>query len=190
MNGKREKTNAHGAGRILSYEPLKVHCDACDQDFNSWESFGRHVDEIVDKPADTRREAVMDVLADHLGDIGMEDGWDDPQVTPDGSIKCGCLAEFPDITAWRAHLAQAIIDNIDASKEAYEALNRVDVEATREAGEMNDEPMGQDWRIRHDRLLAASSIVLDAAENRDGDGSDMTCAPSNPAAGTTGNMSE
>lgn len=30
MNGKREKTNAHGAGRILSYEPLKVHCDACD----------------------------------------------------------------------------------------------------------------------------------------------------------------
>ena len=68
MNGKREKTNAHGAGRILSYEPLKVHCDACDQDFNSWESFGRHVDEIVDKPADTRREAVMDVLADHLGD--------------------------------------------------------------------------------------------------------------------------
>lgn len=85
----------------------------------------------------------MDVLADHLGDIGMEDGWDDPQVTPDGSIKCGCLAEFPDITAWRAHLAQAIIDNIDASKEAYEALNRVDVEATREAGEMNDEPWGR-----------------------------------------------
>ena len=173
MNGKREKTNAHGAGRILSYEPLKVHCDACDQDFNSWESFGRHVDKIVDKPANTRREAVMDVLADHLGDIGMEDGWDDPQVTPDGSIKCGCLAEFPDITAWRAHLAQTIIDNIDASKEAYEALNRVDVEATREAGEMT-----------------ASLIVLDAAENRDGNGSDMTCAPSNPTAGTTGNMSE
>ena len=109
MNGKREKTNAHGAGRILSYEPLKVHCDACDQDFNSWESFGRHVDKIVDKPADTRREAVMDVLADHLGDIGMEDGWDDPQVTPDGSIQCGCLLEFDGITAWRAHLAQAIL---------------------------------------------------------------------------------
>ena len=173
MNGKREKTNAHGAGRILSYEPLKVHCDACDQDFASWESFGRHVDKIVDKPADTRREAVMDVLADHLGDIGMEDGWDDPQVTPDGSIKCGCLAEFSDITAWRAHLAQAIIDNIDASKEAYEALNRVDVEATREAGEMT-----------------ASLIVLDAAENRDGDGSDVACTPSNPTAGTTENMSE
>ena len=120
-----------------------------------------------------RPKAIMDVLADHLGDIGMEDGWDDPQVTPDGSIKCGCLAEFPDITAWRAHLAQTIIDNIDASKEAYEALNRVDVEATREAGEMT-----------------ASLIVLDAAENRDGDGSDMTCAPSNPTAGTTGNMSE
>ena len=173
MNGKREKTNAHGAGRILSYEPLKVHCDACDQDFNSGESFGRHVDKIVDKPADTRREAVMDVLADHLGDIGMEDGWDDPQVTPGRSIQCGCLAEFPDITAWRAHLAQAIIDNIDASKEAYEALNRVDMEATREAGEMT-----------------ASLIVLDAVENRDGDGSDVACAPSNPTAGTTGNMSE
>ena len=99
MNGKREKTNAHGAGRILSYEPLKVHCDACDQDFNSWESFGRHVDEIVDKPADTRREAVMDVLADHLGDIGMEGGWDDPHVAADGSIKCGCLLEFDGITA-------------------------------------------------------------------------------------------
>ena len=62
----------------------------------------------------------MDVLADHLGDIGMEDGWDDPQVTPDGSIKCGCLLEFDGITAWRAHLAQAIIDNIDASKEGSE----------------------------------------------------------------------
>ena len=108
MNGKREKTNAHG-GRILSYEPLKVHCDACDQDFNSWESFGRHVDKIVDKPADTRREAVMDVLADHLGDIGMEDGWDDPHVAADGSIQCGCLLEFDSITAWRAHLAQAIL---------------------------------------------------------------------------------
>ncbi|VUX36118.1 Uncharacterised protein [Bifidobacterium catenulatum] len=53
MNGKREKTNAHGAGRILSYEPLKVHCD--------------------------------------------------------GSIKCGCLLEFDGITAWRAHLATAIL---------------------------------------------------------------------------------
>ncbi len=49
-----------------------------------------------------RPKAIMDVLADHLGDIGLEDGWDDPQVTPDGSIKCGCLAEFPDITKWRA----------------------------------------------------------------------------------------
>ena len=49
-----------------------------------------------------RPKAIMDVLADHLGDIGLEDGWDDPQVTPDGPIKCGCLAEFPDITKWRA----------------------------------------------------------------------------------------
>ncbi|MGO5068980.1 hypothetical protein [Bifidobacterium catenulatum] len=121
MNGKREKTNAHGAGRILSYEPLKVHCDACDQDFNSWESFGRHVDKIVDKSAATRREAVMDVLADHLGDIGMEGGWDDPQVTPDGSIKCGCLAEFPDITEWRAHLAAAILGSVDACEESLKA---------------------------------------------------------------------
>lgn len=54
MNGKREETNAHGAGRVLSYEPLSVHCDACDRDYGSWESFGRHVDEIVDKPAATR----------------------------------------------------------------------------------------------------------------------------------------
>lgn len=78
MNGKREKTNAHGAGRVLSYEPLSVHCDACDRDFGSWESFGRHVDEIVNKPAATRREE------------------------------------------WRAHLAQAIIDNIDSSEEGSE----------------------------------------------------------------------
>ena len=56
-----------------------------------------------------RPKAIMDALADHLGDIGLEDGWDDPQVTPDGSIQCGCLAEFPDITAWRAHLATAIL---------------------------------------------------------------------------------
>ena len=222
MNGKREKTNAHAAGRVLSYDPLRVHCDACNRDFISWESFGRHVDDIVDKPAATRQEAVMDVLADHLGDIGMEDGWDDPQVTGDGSIKCGCLAEFPDITSWRAHLAQAIIDNIDASKEAYETLNllvpiikhakddtslddirralreqidqtsfqQIDVDATRDTGAMDDEPMEQDWRNKHDRLVAASLIVLDAAKKRDRDGSDVTCAPSNPTAGTTGNMSE
>lgn len=113
MNGKREKTQAHGAGRVLSYEPLTIHCDACDCDFGSWEAFGRHVDEIVRRPPSTRREAVMDVLADHLGDIGMEDGWDDPQVTPDGSIKCGCLMEFPDITAWRAHLAGLILERLD-----------------------------------------------------------------------------
>lgn len=35
MNGKREETNAHGAGRVLSYEPLSVHCDACDRDYGS-----------------------------------------------------------------------------------------------------------------------------------------------------------
>lgn len=74
MNGKREETNAHGAGRVLSYEPLSVHCDACDRDYGSWESFGRHVDEIVDKPAATRQEAVMDVLADHLGDVDWRAG--------------------------------------------------------------------------------------------------------------------
>ena len=113
MNGKREKTNAHAAGRIRSYDPLRITCDACDQDFDSWESFGRHVDEIISAPAATRQEAVMDVLADHLGDIGMEDGWDDPQVTDAGSIRCGCLAEFPDITAWRAHLAHAILEAVD-----------------------------------------------------------------------------
>ena len=52
-----------------------------------------------------RLKAIMDVLADHLGDIGMEDGWDDPHVAADGSIQCGCLLD----TAWRAHLAQAIL---------------------------------------------------------------------------------
>lgn len=119
MNGKREETNAHGAGRVLSHEPLSVHCDACDRDYGSWESFGRHVDEIVDKPAATRQEAVMDVLADHLGDVDVESGFD-PYVTDHGRIKCGCLAEFGDITEWRAHLAQAIIDNIDASEEGSE----------------------------------------------------------------------
>ncbi len=119
MNGKREETNARGAGRVLSYEPLSVHCDACDRDYGSWESFGRHVDEIVDKPAATRQEAVMDVLADHLGDVDVESGFD-PYVTDHGRIKCGCLAEFGDITEWRAHLAQAIIDNIDASEEGSE----------------------------------------------------------------------
>ena len=38
-----------------------------------------------------RPKAIMDVLADHLGPIGIEDGWDDPHVAADGSIKCGCL---------------------------------------------------------------------------------------------------
>ena len=86
-----------------------------------------------------------------------------PVVTEDGKI--GSSIGYPS--------DGPIIDNIDASKEAYEALNRVDMEATREAGEMT-----------------ASLIVLDAVENRDGDGSDVACAPSNPTAGATGNMSE
>ena len=49
-----------------------------------------------------RPKVIMDVLADHLGDIGLEDGWDDPHVTAGRSIQCGCLTEFPDITKWRA----------------------------------------------------------------------------------------
>ena len=57
-----------------------------------------------------RPKAIMDALADHLGDIGMEDGWDDPHVAADGSIQCGCLLEFDGITAGRAHLAQAILE--------------------------------------------------------------------------------
>lgn len=61
----------------------------------------------------------MDVLADHLGDVDVESGFD-PYVTDHGRIKCGCLAEFGDITEWRAHLARAIIDNIDASEEGSE----------------------------------------------------------------------
>ena len=65
--------------------------------------FGEHEEgEWVFPRMCQRLKAIMDVLADHLGDIGMEDGWDDPHVAADGSIKCGCLAEFPDITAWRA----------------------------------------------------------------------------------------
>lgn len=88
MNGKREKTQAHGAGRVLSYEPLTIHCDACDCDYGSWEAFGRHVDEIVRRSPSTRKEAVMDSIADHLGDIDAEDGLD-PYLTDAGRIKCG-----------------------------------------------------------------------------------------------------
>lgn len=113
MNGKREETNAHGAGRVLSYEPLSVHCDACDRDYGSWESFGRHVDEIVDKPAATRQEAVMDVLADHLGDVDVESGFD-PYVTDHGRIKCGCLAEFGDITDFPLWKGEApLVEGVD-----------------------------------------------------------------------------
>lgn len=38
MNGKREKTNAYGAGRILSYGPLKVHRDACEESLKARET--------------------------------------------------------------------------------------------------------------------------------------------------------
>ena len=72
--------------------------------------FGEHAEgEWVFPRMCQRLKAIMDVLADHLGDIGMEDGWDDPHVAADGSIQCGCLLEFDSITAWRAHLAQAIL---------------------------------------------------------------------------------
>ncbi|MGJ0618960.1 hypothetical protein ACR73C_09650, partial [Bifidobacterium pseudocatenulatum] len=73
--------------------------------------FGEHEEgEWVFPRMCQRLKAIMDVLADHLGDIGMEDGWDNPHVAADGSIQCGCLLEFDGITAWRAHLAQAILE--------------------------------------------------------------------------------
>ena len=62
--------------------------------------FGEHEEgEWVFPRMCQRLKAIMDVLADHLGDIGMEGGWDDPHVAADGSIKCGCLLEFDGITA-------------------------------------------------------------------------------------------
>lgn len=73
--------------------------------------FGEHEEgEWVFPRMCQRLKAIMDVLADHLGDIGMEDRWDNPHVAADGSIQCGCLLEFDGITAWRAHLAQAILE--------------------------------------------------------------------------------
>lgn len=72
--------------------------------------FGEHEEgEWVFPRMCQRLKAITDVLADHLGDIGMEDGRDDPHVAADGSIQCGCLLEFDGITAWRAHLATAIL---------------------------------------------------------------------------------
>lgn len=54
----------------------------------------------------------MDSIADHLGDIDAEDGLDS-YLTDAGRIKCGCLMEFPDITAWREHLAGLILERLD-----------------------------------------------------------------------------
>ena len=57
----------------------------------------------------TVKQITPDVISKWYFGEHEEGEWDDPHVTPDGSIKCGCLAEFPDITAWRAHLATAIL---------------------------------------------------------------------------------
>lgn len=91
-----------------------VHCRGDEPTFDSMEAFGRHVDALLSRPPRSREEAVVDVLAAHLGEPDPLPG-ESLAVTvgDDGRIRCGCgwtgtTAE--DADEWRVHLADAILE--------------------------------------------------------------------------------
>ena len=76
-----------------------------------------HVDALLSRPPRSREEAVVDVLAAHLGEPDPLPG-ESLAVTvgDDGRIRCGCgwtgtTAE--DADEWRVHLADAVLEALE-----------------------------------------------------------------------------
>lgn len=120
MSGRKEIIATHRAD--VHNDPQYIQCEGCDKAWNgpnAWANFGRHVDELLAEMPKNPKEAILNVLADHLGDPDEHSGWDwclDVLLNDHGRIVCGCgwKADNPDdIDEWRNHMADAIIDELE-----------------------------------------------------------------------------
>lgn len=115
MTGKRELAESHRP--YMSYSPATVHCTGCTLVFDSWEKFGKHVDDLLAQPPHSREDAVEDVLADHLGNFGSDNQLD-PYVGGNGRVRCGCgwVGAGPDEGELYRHLTGTILTALEAVK--------------------------------------------------------------------------
>lgn len=122
MSGKNETIRKHMLGQVTLNPQFSIVCDECGFKAGSWGEFGAHVDALLSLPHHSKQEAIMSVLADHLGDL--EGGYDDelaPHVDDHGRIHCGCgwgAKEPVDNDEFRAHLADEILTELDKVQEA------------------------------------------------------------------------
>lgn len=120
MSGRKEIIATH---RALDHgDTWHVECAGCHKTWegeDAWANFGRHVDELLAETPKNAKEAIINVLADHLGNPGSHGTWDwylDVTLNDHGHIVCGCgwTADEPDdINEWRNHMAEAIINELE-----------------------------------------------------------------------------
>lgn len=120
MSGRKEiiathHVNDHGDAR-------HVECAGCHKAWDgpdAWTNFGRHVDELLAQQPKNPKEAIINVLADHLGNPSDRSTWDwylDVTLNDQGRIVCGCgwkADNVDDIDEWRNHMAEAILDELE-----------------------------------------------------------------------------
>ena len=116
MSGRLEIGDKHMRGQVTLDSQFSIVCGECGFKAGSWEEYGAHVDALLSLPPETGKEAVMNVLSDHLGDLEgwLDDGFE-PAVDQYGFIHCGCgwTGDKPvDNDEFRAHLAEAILKEL------------------------------------------------------------------------------
>lgn len=120
MSGRKEIIATHTAD--VHNDPQYIQCKGCDKAWNgsdAWANFGRHIDELLAEMPKNPKEAIINVLADHLGNPSDRNTWDwylDVTLNDQGRIVCGCgwkADNVVDIDEWRNHMADAIIDELE-----------------------------------------------------------------------------
>lgn len=120
MSGRKEIIATHRAD--IHDDPQCIQCEGCGKAWHgpgAWTGFGRHVDELLAQPPKNPKEAIINVLADHLGNPSDRSTWDwylDVTLNDHGCIVCGCgweSSEPNDIHEWRNHMAEAIINELE-----------------------------------------------------------------------------
>lgn len=120
MSRRKEIIATH---RALDHDDTwHVECAGCHKTWdgaNAWSDFGRHIDELLAEKPKNPKEAIINVLADHLGHPNPRDVWDwclDVTLSDSGRIVCGCgwnADNVDDIDEWRNHMADAIINELE-----------------------------------------------------------------------------
>lgn len=120
MSGRKEIIATHRAD--VHNDPQYIQCEGCNKAWNgpdAWANFGRHVDELLAETPKNPKEAILNVLADHLGDPDTRNTWDwylNVTLSDHGRIVCGCgwkADNLDDIDEWRNHMADAIINELE-----------------------------------------------------------------------------